>query len=45
MHVIMIEELALGARSYNCLNRVGVETFGALISKTQAELSAITNSR
>jgi DNA-directed RNA polymerase subunit alpha len=30
-------------RSYNCLKRVGVETIGDLISKTEAELSAIPN--
>jgi DNA-directed RNA polymerase subunit alpha len=43
MHDIMIEELELGVRSYNCLKRVGVETIGDLISKTEAELSAIPN--
>lgn len=43
MHEIMIEELELGVRSYNCLKRVGVETIGDLISKTEAELSAIPN--
>ena len=40
---ILIEELELGVRSYNCLKRVGVETIGDLISKTEAELSAIPN--
>ena len=35
--------LELGVRSYNCLKRVGVETIGDLISKTEAELSAIPN--
>jgi len=43
MHDIMIEELELGVRSYNCLKRVGVETIGDLISKTEPELSAIPN--
>lgn len=43
LHDIMIEELELGVRSYNCLKRVGVETIGDLISKTEAELSAIPN--
>ncbi len=43
MDDIMIEELELGVRSYNCLKRVGVETIGDLISKTETELSAIPN--
>jgi DNA-directed RNA polymerase subunit alpha len=43
MHDILIEELELGVRSYNCLKRVGVETIGDLISKTEGELSAIPN--
>lgn len=43
MHDIMIEELELGVRSYNCLKRVGVETIGDLITKTEGELSAIPN--
>lgn len=43
MHDIMIEELELGVRSYNCLKRVGVETIGDLIAKTEGELSAIPN--
>jgi DNA-directed RNA polymerase subunit alpha len=43
MHDILIEELELGVRSYNCLKRVGVETIGDLISKSEAELSAIPN--
>jgi len=38
-----IEELELGVRSYNCLKRVGIETIGDLISKTEAELAAIPN--
>ena len=40
---ILIEELELGVRSYNCLKRVGVETIGDLISKTEDDLSAIPN--
>ena len=38
-----IEELELGVRSYNCLKRVGIETIGDLISKTESELAAIPN--
>ena len=33
-----IEELELGVRSYNCLKRVGIETIGDLVSKTENEL-------
>jgi DNA-directed RNA polymerase subunit alpha len=38
-----IEELELGVRSYNCLKRVGIDTIGDLISKSEGELSAIPN--
>jgi DNA-directed RNA polymerase subunit alpha len=38
-----IEELELGVRSYNCLKRVGIETIGDLVSKTEGELAAIPN--
>jgi DNA-directed RNA polymerase subunit alpha len=38
-----IEELELGVRSYNCLKRVGIETIGDLVSKSDAELSSIPN--
>jgi DNA-directed RNA polymerase subunit alpha len=38
-----IEELELGVRSYNCLKRVGIETIGDLVSKSDAELAAIPN--
>jgi DNA-directed RNA polymerase subunit alpha len=38
-----IEELELGVRSYNCLNRVGIETIGDLVSKSENELAAIPN--
>jgi DNA-directed RNA polymerase subunit alpha len=43
MHDILIEELEFGVRSYNCLKRVGIETIGDLISKTESELGAIPN--
>ena len=38
-----IEELELGVRSYNCLKRVGIETIGDLVSKTEDELGGIPN--
>jgi DNA-directed RNA polymerase subunit alpha len=38
-----IEELELGVRSYNCLKRVGIETIGDLVSKSEDELGAIPN--
>jgi len=43
MENILIEELELGVRSYNCLKRVGIETIGDLIGKTEQELAAIPN--
>lgn len=43
MDEILIEELELGVRSYNCLKRAGIQTVGDLISKTEAELGAIPN--
>ncbi|MCW2995015.1 MAG: DNA-directed polymerase subunit alpha, partial [Conexibacter sp.] len=43
MHDILIEELELGVRSYNCLKRAGIQTVGDLTSKTEAELAAIPN--
>ncbi len=43
MENILIEELDLGVRSYNCLKRVGVETIGDLVAKSEAELAAIPN--
>ena len=43
MENILIEELELGVRSYNCLKRVGIETIGELVSKSEAELGAIPN--
>jgi DNA-directed RNA polymerase subunit alpha len=38
-----IEELELGVRSYNCLKRVGIETIGDLVMKSETELGAIPN--
>src|ERR671933_2858548 len=38
-----IEELELGVRSYNCLKRVGIETIGDLVTKTENELAGIPN--
>jgi DNA-directed RNA polymerase subunit alpha len=43
MDDILIEELELGVRSYNCLKRAGIQTVGDLISKTEGELNAIPN--
>jgi DNA-directed RNA polymerase subunit alpha len=40
---ILIEELELGVRSYNCLKRAGIQTVGDLISKSEGELNAIPN--
>jgi DNA-directed RNA polymerase subunit alpha len=40
---ILIEELELGVRSYNCLKRAGIQTVGDLVSKTENELNAIPN--
>ena len=38
MDDILIEELELGVRSYNCLKRAGIQTVGDLVSKTESEL-------
>jgi DNA-directed RNA polymerase subunit alpha len=43
MDDILIEELELGVRSYNCLKRAGIQTVGDLISKSEGELNAIPN--
>jgi len=43
MDDILIEELELGVRSYNCLKRAGIQTVGDLIAKTEDELAAIPN--
>jgi DNA-directed RNA polymerase subunit alpha len=40
---MLIEELELGVRSYNCLKREGVETVGDLVTKSEAELLNIPN--
>ncbi len=40
---ILIEELELGVRSYNCLKRAGVQTVGDLTRKSESELNAIPN--
>jgi DNA-directed RNA polymerase subunit alpha len=40
---ILIEELELGVRSYNCLKRAGIQTIGELLSKSEDELAAIPN--
>ena len=43
MEEILIEELELGVRSYNCLKRAGIQTIGDLVLKSENELSAIPN--
>ena len=43
MDDILIEELELGVRSYNCLKRAGVQTVGDLVRKSRGELNAIPN--
>ncbi|MGI8863052.1 MAG: DNA-directed RNA polymerase subunit alpha [Solirubrobacteraceae bacterium] len=43
MDEILIEELELGVRSYNCLKRAGIQIVGDLVSKTESELNAIPN--
>ena len=40
---ILIDELELSVRSYNCLKRAGIETIGQLLVKSQSELAAIPN--
>ncbi|MBK5111210.1 MAG: DNA-directed RNA polymerase subunit alpha [Thermoleophilia bacterium] len=40
---ILIDELELSVRSYNCLKRAGVETIGQLLQKSESELGAIPN--
>ena len=39
MDDILIEELELGVRSYNCLKRAGIQTVGDLVSKSEGELT------
>jgi DNA-directed RNA polymerase subunit alpha len=43
MDDILIEELELGVRSYNCLKRAGIATVGDLVQKSRGELAAIPN--
>jgi DNA-directed RNA polymerase subunit alpha len=43
MDDILIEELELGVRSYNCLKRAGIQTVGDLVGKSEGELAAIPN--
>jgi DNA-directed RNA polymerase subunit alpha len=43
MDDILIEELELGVRSYNCLKRAGIQTVGDLLQKSEGELNAIPN--
>ncbi len=43
MDEVLIEDLELGVRSYNCLKREGIQTVGDLVSKTEAELLNIPN--
>lgn len=40
---ILIEELEIGVRSYNCLKREGIQTVGDLIKRSEAELMNIPN--
>jgi DNA-directed RNA polymerase subunit alpha len=35
---ILIEELEIGVRSYNCLKREGIQTVGDLVKRSEAEL-------
>jgi DNA-directed RNA polymerase subunit alpha len=43
MDDVLIEELELGVRSYNCLKREGIHTVGDLVAKTEAELLNVPN--
>jgi DNA-directed RNA polymerase subunit alpha len=43
MDDILIEELELGVRSYNCLKRAGIQTVGELVLRSEGELAAIPN--
>ncbi|MEZ5126265.1 MAG: DNA-directed RNA polymerase subunit alpha [Thermoleophilia bacterium] len=43
MDDVLIEELELGVRSYNCLKREGIQTVGDLLAKTEAELLNVPN--
>lgn len=41
--VMMIEDLDLSVRSYNCLKRAGIQTVDELIQKTEDELMRVRN--
>ncbi len=43
MDDVLIGELELGVRSYNCLKREGIQTVGDLLAKTEAELLNVPN--
>ena len=43
MDEVLIEDLELGVRSYNCHKREGIQTLGDLVSKTEDELLNIPN--
>ena len=40
---ILIDELELSVRSFNCLKRAGIGTIGELLQKSESELAAIPN--
>ncbi|MHB1390372.1 MAG: DNA-directed RNA polymerase subunit alpha [Thermoleophilia bacterium] len=40
---ILIEELEIGVRSYNCLKREGIQTVSDLVKRSEAELMNIPN--
>ncbi|MHB1361149.1 MAG: DNA-directed RNA polymerase subunit alpha [Thermoleophilia bacterium] len=40
---VLIEELEIGVRSYNCLKREGIQTVGDLVKRSEAELMNIPN--
>lgn len=40
---ILIEELEIGVRSYNCLKREGIQTVADLVKRSEAELMNIPN--
>ena len=40
---MMIEDLDLSVRSYNCLKRVGIQTVEELTQKTEEEMMRIRN--
>ena len=40
---LLIDELELSVRSFNCLKRAGIETIGELLQKSESERAAIPN--